>query len=185
MKWVYITLTVIFFFVFSGGASAQRYLPGMYGIQVTIGAVPKNGSHYGIAFSQYTKNSGRYTFGVEYLDKRHPYKSIKIPQSIFVLDAGYFLKFLSDYSKTVFFSFGASGHAGYETINWNNKVLFDGATIINGDSFIYGGSLTLESEIYLTDRIILLCNIREKLLMGSSVGKFHTQAGLGLKFIIN
>jgi hypothetical protein len=63
--------------------------------------------------------------------------------------------------------------------------LFDGATINNKDAFLYGGALTLEAETYLTDRIILLVNVRERLLAGSSVGKLNTQFGLGLKFIIN
>jgi hypothetical protein len=164
---------------------AQRYLPGMRGLQVTTGLAVKDGFHSGIAFSQYTKRADRWVFGAEYLEKRHPYKEISIPQSQFTVDAGYYLKFLSDWRKTFFLSLGASAMAGYETVNWNDKVLFDGATISNGDSFLYGGVLTLELETYLSDRIVLLVNVRERLLAGSSVGKFQTQAGLGLKFIIN
>lgn len=51
--------------------------------------------------------------------------------------------------------------------------------------FIYGGALTLELEVYLTDRVALLLNVRERALFGSDIGKFHTQVSLGLKFIIN
>jgi hypothetical protein len=47
------------------------------------------------------------------------------------------------------------------------------------------GSLTLELEAYLTDRIALLVSARERALFGSDIGKFHTQVSLGLKFIIN
>jgi hypothetical protein len=165
--------------------SAQRYLPGMRGLQVTTGLAVKDGFHSGIAFSQYTKRADRWVFGAEYLEKRHPYKEISIPQSQFTVDAGYYLKFLSDPRKTFFLSVGASAMAGYETVNWNDKLLFDGATINNKDAFLYGGALTLETEIYLTDRIVLLVNVRERLLAGSSVGKLNTQFGLGLKFIIN
>jgi hypothetical protein len=165
---------------------AQRYLPGQRGIQFTAGTV--NGFrdlHSGIAFSQYTKNANRWVFGIEYLEKRHPYKNTNIPQSQFTIDAGYYLKFLSDPRKTFFLSFGASAMAGYETVNWNNKLLSDGATIQNGDAFLYGGAVTLETEIYLTDRIVLLANVRERLLAGSSVGKFNTLLELGVKLIIN
>jgi hypothetical protein len=169
----------------TGYVSAQRYLPGMRGLQFTAGIAPQDGFYTGIAFSQYTKHADRWVFGAEYLEKRHPYKDVNIPQSLFTVDAGYYLKFLSDWRKTFFLSLGASAMAGYETINWNDNVLFDGATINNGDNFLYGGALTLELETYLTDRIVLLANVRERLLMGSSIGKFHTQAGLGLKFIIN
>jgi hypothetical protein len=124
-------------------------------------------------------------FGAEYLEKRYSYKNISIPQSQFTVDAGYYLKFLSDWRKTFFLSLGASDMAGYETINWNDKRLSDGATINNGDTFLYGGALTLEAEIYLTDRIVLLAGVRERLLAGSSVGKFNTQLGIGIKYIIN
>ena len=169
--------------------SAQRYLPGMRGLQVTAGTVgglnPEEGFHSGIAFSQYTKRADRWVFGVEYLEKRHPYKEISIPQSQFTVDAGYYLKFLSDPRKTFFLSVGASAMAGYESVNWNDKLLPDGATINNADAFLYGGALTLEAETYLADRIVLLVNVRERLLAGSSVGKLNTQFGLGLKFIIN
>jgi hypothetical protein len=169
--------------------SAQRYLPGMRGLQITAGTEnglnPEDGFHAGAAFSQYTKSAGRWVLGVEYLEKRHPYKGISIPQSQFTVDAGYYLKFLSDPRKTFFLSVGASAMAGYESVNWNDKLLFDGATINNKDAFLYGGALTLETETYLTDRIVLLVNVRERLLAGSSVGKLNTQAGIGIKFIIN
>ena len=170
-------------------AHAQRYLPGMRGVQLTTGAVnglnAKEGFHTGMALSTYTQNANRWVFGVEYLEKRHTYKDLAIPQSQFTVDAGYYLKFLSDHRKTFFASVGASAVAGHETVNWNNKLLPDGATINNSDAFLYGGALTLELEIYLIDRLVLLANVRERLLIGSSVGKLNTQFGVGIKFIIN
>ena len=45
--------------------------------------------------------------------------------------------------------------------------------------------MTLELEAYLTDRVALLVNARERALFGSDIGTFHMQVGLGLKFIIN
>jgi hypothetical protein len=84
-----------------------------------------------------------------------------------------------------FLSLGASAMGDYETINWNNKLLPDGATINNSDTFLYGGALTFELETYLSDRFVLILNIRERLLIGSSIGKFNTQTGLGIKFTIN
>ena len=169
--------------------SAQRYLPGQRGLQVTAGTVnglkPQDGFHAGAAFSQYTKRADRWMFGFEYLEKRHSYRNISIPQSQFTADAGYYLKFLSDRRKTFFLSLGASGVAGYETVNRNKKLLADGATIDSKDGFLYGGALTLEAETYLSDRVVLLVNIRERLLTGSSTGKFSTQFGVGIKYIVN
>jgi hypothetical protein len=83
------------------------------------------------------------------------------------------------------FSLGGSALAGYETNNWGEKTLFDGSTLRNKDSFIYGGAITLEMETYLCDRVVLLLTTRERALWGTSMGHFRTQFGVGLKFIIN
>jgi hypothetical protein len=168
---------------------AQRYLPKMCGLQVTTGSVNalnlKKGFHCGVAYSSYTKSKDRWVFGAEYLQKKYTYNDLKIPQSQFSIDAGYYYKFLSDSRKTFFASIGASAMAGYETINWNEKLLPDGATIKNTDAFLFGGALTLELEFYLNDRYVLIANIRERLLSGSTVGKLNTQFGIGIKVIIN
>ena len=80
---------------------------------------------------------------------------------------------------------GASALAGYESVNWGEKVLHDGSTLHDRDSFIYGGALTLDVEFYVADRIALLANLRERCLWGGDTRKFHTQFGVGIKFIIN
>ena len=169
--------------------SAQRYLPGMSGLQFTAGLDNslslKKGYYTGIAFSRYTKGANRRVFGAEYLEKRYPYKDLTIPQSQFTADAGFYYKFLSDSRKTFFVSVGASVLGGYETVNRNKKILPDGATLNNGDAFLYGGAATLECETYLTDRLVFLTSVRERFLMGSSIGKFTTQFGIGIKIIIN
>jgi len=170
-------------------AQAQRCLPGQKGIEITTGTVngfnPQNGFYSGIALSQYAKGSNKWKFGFDYLEKQYSYKDIKIPQSQFTIDAGYYINFLSDRHKTFFASVGASVAGGYETINWDNKLLFDGATINNSDNFIYGGALTLEAEVFLTDRLVLAADACERLLAGSSVGKLNTLLGISIKFLIN
>lgn len=174
-------------------AQAQRYLPGQKGIQVTGGAVDgfnfknEDGQAFfgSVALSSYTKNGNRWTFGAEYLQKKHEYKDILIPLSQITAEGGYYCKFLSDPSKTVFISIGASAMAGYETINWGKELLFDGASIASEDNFLYGGAVSFEIETYLSDRLVLLVNARERILFGSDISKFHTQIGIGIKIIIN
>ena len=191
MKRILLLLTLSL--VLIGQAQAQRYLPGQKGVQVTGGFVDgfnlknQDGQAFfgGIAFSTYTKNGNRWVFGAEYLQKRHEYKNILIPVSQITAEGGYYYKFLSDPSKTVFFSIGASAMAGYETINWGKELLFDGATITTEDNFLYGGAVSFEIETYLTDKLVLLLNVRERILLGSDINKFHTQVGVGIKFIIN
>lgn len=191
MKQILLLLTLSL--VLIGQAQAQRYLAGQKGIQVTGGFVDgfklksQDGQAFfgGIALSTYTKNSNRWVFGVEYLQKRHEYKNILIPASQITAEGGYYYKFLSDPSKTVFFSVGVSAMAGYETINWGKELLFDGATITTKDNFLYGGAVSFEIETYLTDKLVFLLNARERILLGSDINKFHTQVGVGIKFIIN
>ena len=94
-------------------------------------------------------------------------------------------KILSDARKIMFVYAGASALAGYESVNWGEKVLHDGSTLHDRDAFIYGGALTLDVEFYVADRIALLANLRERLLWGGDTRKFHTQFGAGVKIIIN
>ena len=61
----------------------------------------------------------------------------------------------------------------------------DGATLQNKGAFIYGGAVALETEIYLSDMVALTASVKERLVWGNSTGHFHTQFGIGMKFIIN
>ena len=189
-----ITFTLfIMSFIFSEQAQAQRYLSGQKGIQFTSGLIGtskesfyKEPAYYvGVSLATYTKKGNRWVVGVEYLNKEYPYKERVIPVSKIMADGGYYLKLLSDNRKTFFLSFGLSASAGYETSNWGEKQLYDGATLLNKDAFIYGGSATIELETYLSDRLVLLINVRGRLLFGSSIEKFQTQYGIGIKYIIN
>lgn len=178
--------------LFTGQAHAQRCLPKMQGIEVRANMVDgfnpggnDGGYSLGAALSTYTKGGNKWVFGGEYLLKNKPYKEKKIPVAQFTAEGGYYLKVLSDARKMLFVYAGASALAGYETVNWGEKVLPDGALLRDKDVFIYGGALTLDVEFYVADRIALLANLRERCLWGNSTGHFHTQFGLGVKFIIN
>lgn len=188
-----ITLFIILSLTLIGQAYAQRYLPGQKGIQVTGGFIDgftlekKDGQAFfgGLALSTYTKNGNRWVFGTEYLQKNYEYKEKFLPVSQITAEGGYYMKFLSDPSKTFFFSVGVSAMAGYETINWGKELLFDGASITTEDNFLYGGAVSFEIETFLSDRFALLLNARERILFGSEINKFHTQLGIGFKIIIN
>ena len=78
-----------------------------------------------------------------------------------------------------------SALGGFETVNWGTSLLPDGASVTNGDSFIYGGGLTAAFDVWLTDQIILLMQVKERALFGTDAGNFHTQIGLGVRLIIN
>lgn len=173
-------------------AHAQRCLPGMRGIQFTGGLSDdlhwKNGNgfgyHAGIAVSTYTRNAHHWVVGAEYLEKRYDYRGNLYPVSQFTGEGGYYLNFLSDRKKTFFAALGLSALAGYETVNWGEQMMPDGSRLTDGDNFIYGGALTLELSAYLTDRIVLLVNGRQRMLFGGDCGKFHSQVGVGVRFMI-
>ena len=178
--------------LFTGQAHAQRCLPGMQGIEVKAAMTDgfrmggNDGGHsFGALLSTYTKNGNKWSLGGEYLLKNSPYNDVKIPVAQFTAEGGYHFKVLSDARKIVFLYAGVSALAGYETVNWGDKVLFDGSRLASRDAFIYGGAISLEVEAYLADRIALTVNLRERCLWGGSTGHFHTQYGIGLKFIIN
>lgn len=177
-----------------GRADAQRCLPKMRGIELKAGMADgfyshasraETGYYFGAALATYTKGGNKWVFGGEYLQRYNPYKESRIPTAQFTAEGGFYYNFLSDARKIFFVYIGGSALAGYETVNWGEKVLFDGSRLTSKDAFIYGGALSLEVETYLADRIALLVNIRERCLWGGSTGHFHTQYGIGVKFIIN
>lgn len=177
-----------------GQADAQRCLPKMRGIELRCGMADGFYSHsnrddagyyFGAALATYTKGGDKWVFGGEYLQRYNPYKERRIPTAQFTAEGGFYYNFLSDARKIFFVYIGGSALAGYETVNWGDKVLFDGSRLASKDAFIYGGALSLEVETYLADRIALTMNVRERCLWGGSTGHFHTQYGIGLKFIIN
>lgn len=187
-RYLYIICIAASLLALSGGrAHAQRCLPGMRGVELRGGMVGgSEGNYYlGAGMSVYTKRANRWVFGVEYLRKGYEYRDITVPREQFTAEGGYYLKFFADPSKMFFLSLGGSAMAGYETINGGGRLLPDGARLLEKDRFVYGGALTLELEAYLTDRIVLLANLRERALWGSPVGNFSTTFGLGIKVIIN
>ena len=188
-------LVLILAFVLSliGEAQAQRFLPGQKGIQFTASAVDgfnlKNGDKQafavGVAFSNYRHFGDHWVFGAEYLQKKNLYREELIPISQFTAEGGYYLSYFASPRKTFLFSIGMSAMAGYESVNWGKKLLYDGSSIKNKNAFLYGGALSLELEAFLSDRTILLVHARERVLFGSTINKLHLQVGVGIKFIIN
>ena len=173
-----------------GQASAQRCLPKMQGIEVNGGLVDGRSLSAafsgGVALSAYTKNGSKWVFGGEYLQRNCGYSDdTTIPVAQFTVEAGYYKKLLTDASKTLFIYGGASALAGYKSVNWGETLLNDGARLTDKDAFIYGGALTLNIEVYLSDRLALMGNVRERCLWGNDTGHFHTQYGIGFKLIIN
>lgn len=175
-----------------GQATAQRVLPKMQGVAIGGGLVDgKGGSFYGgMSVDTYTKGGNKWVFGAEYLQRNHQYEYGEdgrqtIPVSQFTAEGGFYKQVLSDASKSFFAYIGASALAGYETVNWNKQMLDDGSRLTGKDGFVYGCAATLNVEWYLSDKVVLTGNVRERFLWGNTSNLNHTQYGIGLKFIIN
>ena len=194
MQRILFILTVAMLSLFAGEAYAQRDLPGQTGVQFTTGGVNhflswKSGGerHYStsLAFTHTNRNRTCWLYGLDYQIKEYTYENKAIPKAQFTGELGYFIPVLSDKGRNVCFRIGLSVLGGFETVNWGTSLLPDGAAVANGDCFIYGGGLTAAFDVWLTDRIILLMQVKERALFGTDAGNFHTQIGLGVRLIIN
>lgn len=179
--------------LFTGQAMAQRCLSGMSAVEIKTnmadgfytGNSRNCGYSLGVYYSVFKGNANTWTFGGEYLQTYKPYgEKGRIPVAEFTGEVGYNLHLLSDYSQTFHLYGGMSALGGYETVNWGKSVLSDGSTLHNGDAFIYGGTLIVQADFYLSDKIALTANVKERFVFGNSTGHFHTQYGVGVKFII-
>ena len=185
MKGKVLFIVTLLSVLLAGRAEAQRCLPKMRGIELKAGLYEADGYVLGATLSSYAKGGDKWVYGVEYLRTNHDYRSTTIPAAQFTAEGGYYYNFLSDAKKVVFFYAGVSALAGYETVNWGEKTLYDGARLNNGDAFVFGCAATLEMELYLADFIALTASLRERFLWGGSMGVCHTEYGIGVKFIIN
>lgn len=179
--------------LFAGQAMAQRCLPGMSAVEIKAdmadgfytGKSRDCGYSLGVYYSVFKGNANTWSFGGCYLQTYKPYgEKGRIPVAQFTGEAGYSLHLVSDYSQTFHLYGGVSVLGGYETVNWGDKSLPDGSTLHNGDSFIYGGAVSLQADFYLSDKIALTANVRERFVFGNSTGHYHTEYGVGVKFLI-
>lgn len=179
-------MIIVMLFLISSDVFAQRYLPGLRGLQVTASSVDGlNGYSLQGAYTRYDRHENRWLIGLGMLNKRLDDQAGHLPANQFTVEGGYFMNFLSDGHKIFFFSLGIEALAGYETVNWGDKLLPDGGRLLQRDRFIYGGACALEIESYITDRWVILLNVKERVMWGGDTNRFHLETGLGLKYIIN
>lgn len=177
-----------------GTAKAQRCLPGQIGVEIAAGTVDgfilrdrqKAYSYWsGVSLTRYMNKGRSWNFGMEYLHKDYKYRTTLIPMSQYTGGVEYRLPLIGDRRSNFLLVVGVGALFGYETCGTDDKRLFDGATLLNGDSFIYVGTLSVQGEAFLTDRIIVMLRVRERFAYGSSIGAYHTQLSVGLRFIVN
>jgi hypothetical protein len=151
-------------------AEAQRYLPGMRGIQVMGGLIERDGYYLHGGYSWYTRHKNRWAGGAEYLQRNYAWEAGHISVAQFTAEFGFYKLLLSDMSKSFFTAVGITALTGYETVNWNTKRLPNGAIISNADRWLYGATAAVEFEYYLDDRYIFLATAKQRM---SGAGSTH------------
>ena len=175
---------------FSLPSQAQRLIPKQRGIEV-IGSVPLikgekflAADNFGMGASL-TRYLGceNYTFVMaEYEQQNMLYRSYNVKLKDALLHLGYMHPIVSDNGKNVFLYGGISALGGYEQLNEDNKLLPDGATLLDRSRFVYGGAVHGSVEVFLTDRILFLVKMQERFLFGTDVHRFRPAVSAGLRF---
>ena len=175
---------------FSLPSQAQRLIPKQRGIEV-VGSVPLikgekflAADNFGMGASL-TRYLGceNYTFVMaEYEQQNMLYRSYNVKLKDALLHLGYMHPIVSDNGKNVFLYGGISALGGYERLNEDNKLLPDGATLLDRSRFVYGGAVHGSVEVFLTDRILFLVKMQERFLFGTDVHRFRPAVSAGLRF---
>ena len=189
-KNIILTVCVAVAMTFSLPSQAQRLIPKQRGIEV-VGSVPLikgeklfTGDNFGVGISlpRYLKKEN-YTFVMaEYEQQNMPYRSYNVNLKDALLQVGYMHQILSDNGKNVFLYGGISALGGYEEINEDQKLLPDGATLLDRSRFVYGGAVHGSVEVFLTDRVLFLVKAQGRFLFGTDVHRFRPAISAGLRF---
>ena len=169
---------------------AQRLVPSQKGLEVSASVPIVKGKSlfkpddFGLtlSLSHYLK-LGKYTFvSAGYEQQALSYRSYQVPLRNYLVQMGYAHPLLSDKGKNVFFYLGASAVAGYEDINKSEKLLPDGAKLLDGSRWVYGAGLHTSVELFITDRIIVGGKAQLRCLFNSDVHRLRPTLSLGLRY---
>ena len=164
--------------------SSQKGLEASASIPIVKGKSLFKQDDFGVALSlsHYLKR-GKYTFvSAGYEQQALSYRSYQVPLRDYLVQMGYAHPLLSDKGKNVFFYLGASAVAGYEDINKGEKLLPDGAKLLDGSRWVYGAGLHTSVELFLTDRIIVGGKAQLRYLFNSDVHRLRPTLSLGLRY---
>ncbi|ALU28393.1 MULTISPECIES: conjugal transfer protein TraO [Bacteroidota] len=182
----YYIYTVILILIGITSANAQRMVPKQKALEVSAGILSddKIGNDYyiNLAMTVNGKNGNYWLWALEYNHEYSNYKELEIPVETYMAEGGYSLRLLGNFRKSINLNATLNGVIGYETFNRGKEMLFDGAEILNEESFVYGAGGRLSLETYLSDRFVLLIQGRTKVLWNTSRDQFRPSAGIGLRF---
>lgn len=171
-------------------AQAQRLIPKQKGIEV-VGSLPiikgeklfaKGNFGLGLSLTRYLKRENYAFMGMEYEQQNMPYRSYDVKLKDAFVHLGYMQPIVSDNGKNVFAYAGISALGGYEELNEDKKLLLDGAKLLDGSHFVYGGAVHLSIECFLSDNVLLLLKGQGRILFGTDVHHFRPAVSAGIRF---
>lgn len=185
---------LLLFFVITMGcfsaSHAQRLIPGQRGLQFSIGMPVSesklfdNGNFIaGVSFTINHKRANHWLIGLEYSKKHFAYRNEKIPVETIAVEGGYMMNLFADAGKNLLLNTGITAVGGYEVINRSESLLYDGATLMDKDSFVYGGAYHLALDLFVTDNLILFIKGKCNVLWNSDVEMFRPQIGAGIRIV--
>jgi len=111
--------------------------------------------------------------------------STAIPYSSFTASYSYFMTVLSRNRRMQSLSLGGGVLAGYESVN-NGQVELSNIVSVDGESkFIFGGVVSADLDIILTEHLSLLVKTSEFYHVNSDFGKFTNYSGIGIRYYFN
>ncbi len=169
---------------------AQRLLPRQRGLQFSFGLpiserkLFDNGNFIaGVSLTINHKRINHWLVGLEYSKKHFTYRNEQIPVETFAFEGGYMVNLFADASKNVLLNTGVSAVGGYEIINRSESLLYDGATLMDKDSFVYGGAYHLALDLFVTNNLILFIKGKCNVFLNSDVEMFRPQIMAGIRIV--
>ncbi len=173
-------------------STAQRLIPHQRAIELSIGVPIIKGEKL---FQQEQINTslslmhyfhqGNYAFlSAEYEMQNYHYRKSLVPCQDLLLNLGYMHSILSDKGKNIFFYLGVAAIGGYEEINKDSDLLYNGAKLLDKSNFVYGSALLSSIELFLSDNVVLSLKGQTRLLFGSDLNRLRPAMSLGIKFNI-
>lgn len=177
-------IIIIVLLITNQTTSAQRMLPKQKGVEINSGIlVSENSDNYFISAGLivHSKKGNYLLYSLDYSREAIQYRTSKIPLETITAEAGYSLNMIAIGKKSVMINATISAIGGYEIVNKDKRILFDGSVIINESSFVYGAAGRLTAELYLSDRFTLIASGRTKILWNTSQNQFTPSVGIGLR----
>ncbi|QCE40548.1 hypothetical protein E9099_03655 [Psychroserpens sp. NJDZ02] len=111
--------------------------------------------------------------------------NIEVPFNVFAFNAGFFQDVFASRISSFKFSLGGGVLVGSEIVNNGENQLPSGITLKDRSKIIYGGYLSAEMELYLSNELSFVLKANENYHINSDLGELIPFFGAGLRYFID